>query len=439
MPRPVAKGLMLKRPAILSTLCLLLVLSVVPARAQSAPGAAKPTGDLPKVFLDCISAYCDTSYLLTEISFVDFVRDRADADVHVLVTSEGTGGGGAKYTLSFLGQKGYAGVDHLLSYVSSNTNTDDETRRGLANVIKMGMMHYVANSRVASEIRITREKPKDGSQQAAPAHDPWDYWFFRTSISSSVNGEHATNSKYLSASVGANRTTDAWKIDASAYVSYERDFYTFDDGTDFVNISRSLSFNGLTVRSLTPHWSVGGREAVTRSTYLNQRLAVRLQPAVEYNIYPYSESTRRQFTFNYAVGVVHYRYDEPTIFDKTSETLPAHTGLVSASFKQPWGSVYSSFEASQFLNDTSKNRLNFYDSLNVRIVKGLSVRLYGSVSRIHDQIGLPRAGATPEEILVRQRQLATSYSYYVSFGLSYNFGSIHNNIVNSRFDSTSGY
>jgi hypothetical protein len=35
---------------------------------------------------------------------------------------------------------------------------------------------------------------------------------------------------------------------------------------------------------------------------------------------------------------------------------------------------------------------------------------------------------------VQRRQLATSYSYYISFGVSYSFGSIHNNIVNSRFN-----
>ena len=418
-------------------LCVALALLPAPCLAQSAAPPASAT-DLPKVFLDCISAYCDTSFLRTDISFVDFVRDRADAEIHVLITAEGTGGGGAKYTVSFLGQKRFAGTDHLLHYVSKNADTDDDVRKGLANVIKMGLMHYVADTAVASEIRITRQKPAGTTSQAAPSKDPWDYWFFQTSVSASTNGERARNSTYLSASAGANRTTDALKVDISAYLSYDRGRYTFEDGSEYVSISRSLSLDALVVKSLTAHWSAGGRLSASRSTYLNQRLAVRLMPAVEYNIYPYSESTRRQFTFNYGAGVVHYRYDAPTIFEKTSETLPAHTGIVSASFKQPWGSVYSSFEASQFLNDTSKNRLTFYGSLNLRVFKGFSVRFSGDVARIHDQIGLPRGGATPEEILVRRLQLATSYSYYVSFGLSYNFGSIHNNIVNSRFGSSGG-
>jgi len=43
-------------------------------------------------------------------------------------------------------------------------------------------------------------------------------------------------------------------------------------------------------------------------------------------------------------------------------------------------------------------------------------------------------GASLEEILLRRRELETSYYYYFSIGLSYTFGSIYNNVVNPRFD-----
>ena len=52
----------------------------------------------------------------------------------------------------------------------------------------------------------------------------------------------------------------------------------------------------------------------------------------------------------------------------------------------------------------------------------------------------PRRGeATTEEILVRQRQLASGYNYYMSFSVSYSFGSIFNNIVNPRFGGGGGF
>jgi len=38
-----------------------------------------------RVYLDCDA--CDFDYLRTEVTFVDYVRDRQDAAVHILVTS----------------------------------------------------------------------------------------------------------------------------------------------------------------------------------------------------------------------------------------------------------------------------------------------------------------------------------------------------------------
>jgi hypothetical protein len=63
----------------------------------------------------------------------------------------------------------------------------------------------------------------------------------------------------------------------------------------------------------------------------------------------------------------------------------------------------------------------------------------GDVERIHDQRALPEAGATPDEILLRRRELATSYSYFTFFNLQYRFGSTLNNTVNPRFPSGGGF
>ena len=60
------------------------------AQEPSPAGAAPPA---VRVFLDCPSG-CDSTYIRKELNFVDHVRDREVADVHVLVTAEGAGGGG---------------------------------------------------------------------------------------------------------------------------------------------------------------------------------------------------------------------------------------------------------------------------------------------------------------------------------------------------------
>jgi len=415
-------------PALLFALVFLA--PAISSRAQTPTQVS--TGDNVKVFLDCANVYCDFDFLRTEINFVDHVRDRRDAEVHVLMTSEGTGGGGQKYTISFIGLKRYAGVDHLLSYVAASTNTEDETRRGLASAIKMGLIHYVAGTNVAPEIQISRVKPK-GPHQATPTRDPWDYWFFRTSVNTSISGEQLTNSAYVYGSASANRVTDALKVNASASINYRQSRYTFSDGSEYKNFSRGASAGTLIVKSLSPHWSAGGRVSGSRSTYLNQKLVFRVAPAIEYDLFRYSESTRRQLTFNYAIGPNHFRYEEETIFDKQHETLLSQVLIASLSLKQPWGSTDTSFEASQYLHSGGRNHLTVWNYLDVRLFKGFSFNTYGSIQRLHDQIYLPKAGATPEEVLVQRRQLATSYSYYISFGFSYGFGSIHNNVVNSRF------
>ena len=60
-----------------------------------------------RVFLDCPDTFCDFDYYRTEITFVNWVRDRQFAQVHVLVTTQSTGGG-QEYTLSFIGLERFA-------------------------------------------------------------------------------------------------------------------------------------------------------------------------------------------------------------------------------------------------------------------------------------------------------------------------------------------
>jgi len=68
-------------------------------------------------------------------------------------------------------------------------------------------------------------------------------------------------------------------------------------------------------------------------------------------------------------------------------------------------------------------------------MKGLSIELAGHYSRIHDQINLPKGDATLEDILLRLKEVESSYYYKLSIGLNFTFGSIYSNIVNPRFGS----
>lgn len=177
---------------------------------------------------------------------------------------------------------------------------------------------------------------------------------------------------------------------------------------------------------------------MVRSTFLNQDRSFRLAPAVEFNVFPYAQSTRRQLTVTYAVGANGFDYEEPTIFDKMSEFLTDQTLTVSLDLSQPWGRTSVSVEGAQFIEDSNKHRVVASGELAFRVSRGLSLDLIGSTSLIRDQVFLSRRGSSLEESLVRRRQLATDFEHSLFFGISYTFGSIFNNVVNSRFAGSSG-
>ena len=127
-----------------------------------------------------------------------------------------------------------------------------------------------------------------------------------------------------------------------------------------------------------------------------------------------------------------------TLYDKMSETLGTHGITLDLEARQPWGQLSVGANVTEYLPLTDKYRAEVFGNVEWKIKKGLSLNFSGGTSLIRDQLSLPKGKATTEEILVRQRQLATSYNYYFYFGVSYTFGSIFNNVVNSRFNGGGG-
>jgi hypothetical protein len=166
--------------------------------------------------------------------------------------------------------------------------------------------------------------------------------------------------------------------------------------------------------------------------------SVGASPALEYDVFPYSESSRRELTLGYVIGPRAVHYVDVTLYGKTRETLWSHTFDATLSLRQPWGSLTLDGTAAQYLHDASKYRLSGYTQASLKLVRGLSLDFYASGSQIHDQLGLPRGGASDAQVIARQRQLATAYQYYGTVGVSYTFGSIFQSVVNPRLDNSLG-
>jgi hypothetical protein len=179
---------------------------------------------------------------------------------------------------------------------------------------------------------------------------------------------------------------------------------------------------------------VGGLAVAGVSTFRNHDLAIEIGPALEYNIFPYEESTRRALTFVVAAFFNYFDYDEITIFDKTTETRPSGSLEIEYSVRQPFGTINIDLGAFAYLDHPKQHNFDLGGRLNIRLVRGLELNINGGVERIKDQIHLARGGATDQEVLLRRRELGTKWRYRLGLSLSYTFGSIYNNVVNPRFD-----
>ncbi|MFN2400184.1 MAG: hypothetical protein ABR543_16340 [Gemmatimonadaceae bacterium] len=429
---------------ILRTCCLVgmgaafRVVATSEARAQDSSVTASDAGAPLRVYLDCRSRYCDFDFFRTEITFVNWVRDRQVAEVHLLASTRATGAGGVEFTVTFIGRERFAGREDTLVYVSRQTDTDDAIRRGLSRTFMLGLVPFVSRTPAGDRLQISYAAADTSKQASARAVDPWNYWVFQARVNGNFNGQETSNFGNIFSSVSASRTTEAWKLRFSLQNSYNESSFDLGEGRTAANYQRSHGASGLIVKSLGSRWSAGGRAGISSSTFSNQELGLSLGPAVEYNFYPYDESTRRLLTARYSLGLSGQRYRDTTIFEKTRETLANQSLELNLSLKQKWGSVFTSLDGSHYLHDAAKWRAELFTSLDVRLLKGLSFNMFGSVSLVRDQLFLSKADISDEDVLLRRRQLATSYNYFVGFGLSYTFGSIYNNIVNPRFGSDGG-
>jgi hypothetical protein len=378
---------------------------------------------------DALNVFMEASdYIRREIPYINYVRDIKDADVYIISTMQPTGSGGREFTFYLVGQNLCAGMSDTVSVTTMPDETEEGRRQKQVATLKMGLMRYVAKTPLARYISIHFTEPMSETVST----DKWDSWVFSPSVNAFLMGEKSYKSSYISTRINVNRITEDWKINLGLYYNYSQDKYEIE-GETLTSDYNSSSFNSLVVKSITDHWSYGGSVNLRASSYNNLDFKLEVLPGVEYDIYPYSESTRRQLRFLYRIGYSFVNYTDTTIYDKLEEHLWLHGLDIAYEVVQKWGTIDVSMGYRNYLHDWTKNNLDFGGHISLRIAKGLSVHIYGSYTIIHDQLGLVKGGVTPEEVLLRRRELETQYSYYTSVGFSYTFGSIYNNVVNPRF------
>ena len=410
-------------------LALFLALpATAPLAAQVEPPAAP---NRTRVFLDCQSRNCNSTEFRTVIDFVDWVRDREASDVHVIMTSQGTGGG-TEYVFDFLGVGPLVGTDLELRYGAPATSTQDEVLGGLTRTLAAGLVSYASRLGYAPLLEI-RGLGATVATPAVPLDDPWKLWVFQVGGNFEAQGEEREDSFEVGAEVSANRTTPDWRIEVEMAGEFSERRVELNDGREFVRRQDEWDFETLVVKSLARHWSAGVDLEVNTSTQVNRELGARTAAALEWSLFPYEQANRRQLVVQYQVGVSQVSYEEETIFGKLEETLTDHRLAAAYETRQPWGDASFSAGWSNYLDDWERYALALRANFGVRIFRGLELNAGGGYEIIRNQVYLPAQDLTDEEILVQQRALATGFEYDFRVGLSYRFGSIFNNVVNNRF------
>ncbi len=431
MPFSMSLSRVRARARILFVVVTLLV-GASSARAQVAPPAPAP--DRLTVFLDCRTSGCDRNFLITELPWVLWTQDRLDAEVHALITGLETGAGGTEITIALLGQRRFVGRgDTLVTSIPPNS-TDDAERREVTRLLKLALVPYALRTGVASQLELGLAERDEEAGPPRGISDPWNFWVYRLSGSGGANAESRESEFEFDGSLSASRVTERTKIEIDLDYEYQGASFTLSDSTKESFVLREYDFDQRFVRSITDHWSVGGGSSVGMTEFSNQQVYAAVDVGAEYNLYPWREATRRQLVAILTVGGRYYDYEERTIYGLTSEIRPTTSLIVAGETRQAWGSADASLEHSRFLHRTDSYSLRFEGSANIRITRGLSLRIGAFGQKVNDQLYLPRGDATDEEVLTRQRALATAYRYGANIGLSFTFGSIYNTIVNPRFD-----
>lgn len=416
------------RQTLLSRL-LVTTLLVVPSAvaAQASPDFAPRT--VLRAFLDCREG-CDRDFIVTELTWVDWMRERLDADIHVLVQAIATGSGGSRVDVIGTGQRGFAGRVDTVRFITDANDSNDAIRRQMLRAIGQ-LLVAPASKSDAGRFLTVAYAPPPGTRLA---RDRWDFWVFRASALGSFNHDARTRFETLQGGVSADRTTPVWKVRSGVDVNYAESRFRLGSGGDLIATRRLFLGDVFVARSIGAHWSVGGAASVTKNELQNIEQATRLAGVVEWDLFPYEEFQRRRLTVLYTAGVRASRYDALTLYGKTDESQPLHSLDATFTTRKLWGDARISLQGEQYLDALAFYRASLNGGVSVNFGRHFSVNVAGGATRDRAQRYLPGSGSAQADLVVQQR-LFSDYRLFGQVGFTYRFGAIFNAIVNPRFEA----
>jgi hypothetical protein len=404
----------------MKTLIFFLFIFLLPAKAISEDSIQPGL----KVFIDC--GECSESFLKRNLTGIDHAREPQVSEVHIIVTDQTTGGSGSEFRFQFVGRNLLENIAFELVYNAPANLTEIELQSALLEVFEAGLEPYLY---AWGKRKIVDDPDQNGKINAAA--DPWNRWIFQVSSDFEYSQETSRSEFEFDNEIDVERITDEWRVRIDLEHTFEENRIDRNEG-EFISTLNQLYFGGSMVKSLDEHWSAGIFISSWRNTVENIQWGNRLNAALEFNFFPYSMTHIKEFTIGYTIGPRMLNYQQETIFDQSEEQLLSQSLAIHYDQLQTWGRIEADLAGFHYFHDWSKNRFELETNLYLRIVKGLFFKFSAEAQLIHDQLFLPKGDASLEEILLERKALATDFEFNIQFGLSYTFGSLSNNIVNTR-------
>lgn len=241
-----------KRQERIVTMVFLIVLLwfITPAGLATAQGVDLGTPTRLALFLDC--EFCDETFIRQEMPYMDHVRDREVADVHVLVTREGTGSGGEARIIDIIGLRIFDGLDFSTVFNAPANATESEERNGFLQTLEAALVPYLMQTPMRDQLRVEIAPSEvTATEQTLTTEDPWNNWTIEIYADGSADFESQQQSFDTRYGVYVSRVTEDWKLQLRPFFNYNYDRFEREDET----ITSSARRDGFTSYAfeVSPH------------------------------------------------------------------------------------------------------------------------------------------------------------------------------------------
>ena len=140
-----------------------LVIGLVLACVLPSSVVAQDANGRLKVYLDCNDCFGD--YIREEVDMVEYVRDPAEADVHIIVSRSPIPAAAASNSaVALIGLGRFKGMDFKLRAISQSGDTEDTQRQRLATAITIGLLNYLSSDGVKGGLTVEVEQTAQPGQ-----------------------------------------------------------------------------------------------------------------------------------------------------------------------------------------------------------------------------------------------------------------------------------